>query len=131
MNAVPITVARDATRVVVRQPAHGKHPLNLRVLWEYRELLYFMTWKDLKVRYKQTVFGLSWAVLQPFLTMVVFTLFFGRLAKIPSDGVAYPVFSFAALVPWTLFSNGITQASNSLVSSATPVSYTHLTLPTN
>jgi lipopolysaccharide transport system permease protein len=98
-----------------RQPSKGWVPPNLRELWEYRELLFFFAWRDIKVRYRQTVLGVLWAIIQPFLTMVIFSLFFGRLANIPSDGVPYPVFSFAALVPWTFFSNALTQASNSLV----------------
>ena len=100
------------------EPSQGWVPLKLWELWEYRELVYFLIWRDIKVRYKQTVLGASWAILQPFLTMVVFSLFFGRLAKIPSDGLPYPIFSYAALVPWTLFANGLRQASNSLVGSA-------------
>jgi lipopolysaccharide transport system permease protein len=87
-------------------------------LWEYRELLYFMAWRDIKVRYKQTVLGAAWAIIQPFFTMVVFSIFFGRLAKVPSDGLPYPIFAYAALVPWTFFANGLNQASNSLVGSA-------------
>jgi lipopolysaccharide transport system permease protein len=87
-------------------------------LWEYRELLYFLTWRDIKVRYKQTVLGAAWAIIQPFFTMIVFSLFFGQLAKIPSDGIPYPIFSYAALVPWTFFAHGLHQSSNSLVSSA-------------
>lgn len=100
------------------KPSHGWVSLKLRELWEYRELLYFLTWRDVKVRYKQTVIGAAWAIIQPFFTMVVFSLFFGKLAKIPSDGIPYPIFSFAALVPWTFFANGLSQSSNSLVGSA-------------
>jgi lipopolysaccharide transport system permease protein len=92
--------------------------VGLRELWEFRELLYFLIWRDVKVRYKQTALGAAWAVLQPLLTMLVFSLFFGRLAKMPSDGVPYPIFAFAALVPWTFFANGLTQGANSLVGSA-------------
>ncbi len=87
-------------------------------MWEYRELLYFLAWRDIKVRYKQTVLGATWAIIQPFFTMIVFSLFFGRLAKIPSDGIPYPLFSYAALVPWTFFANGLSQSSNSLVGGA-------------
>jgi lipopolysaccharide transport system permease protein len=86
--------------------------------WEYRELLYFLMWRDVKVRYKQTILGAAWAVIQPVVTMVIFSLFFGRLAKIPSEGVPYPIFSLAGLVPWTLFSSGLSQVSNSLVDSS-------------
>jgi lipopolysaccharide transport system permease protein len=103
---VPVTVIR---------PSRGWISLTLRDLWEYRELLYFLTWRDIKVRYKQTVLGAAWAVIQPFFTMVVFSVFFGRLARMPSEGVPYPVFAYSALVPWMYFANALTQASNSLV----------------
>jgi lipopolysaccharide transport system permease protein len=100
---------------VTIEPPRGWTSLGLRELWQYRELLYFLTWRDIKVRYKQTALGAAWAIIQPLSTMVVFSLFFGRLAKIPSDGVPYPLFSFAALVPWTFFANGLTQSANSVV----------------
>lgn len=92
--------------------------LNLRSVWAYRELLYFLTWRDVKVRYKQTALGAAWAIIQPLFTMLIFTLFFGRLAGMPSDGIAYPLFAYAALLPWTFFSNAVTNSSNSLVGSA-------------
>ena len=101
--------------VILIEPSKGWISLKFRELWEYRELLYFLIWRDIKVRYKQTVLGGAWAIIQPFFTMVVFSIFFGRLAKIPSDGIPYPIFSFAALVPWTFFANGLSKASNSLV----------------
>jgi lipopolysaccharide transport system permease protein len=100
------------------EPSRGWVPLKLNELWEYYELLYFLTWRDIKVRYKQTILGASWAIIQPFFTMVVFSLFFGKLAKMPSDGIPYPIFAYAALVPWTFFANGLNQSSNSLVGSA-------------
>jgi lipopolysaccharide transport system permease protein len=100
---------------VTIEPPRGWTSLGLRELWQYRELLYFLTWRDIKVRYKQTALGAAWAIIQPLSTMVVFSLFFGRLAKIPSDGVPYPLFSFAGLVPWTFFANGLTQSANSVV----------------
>lgn len=100
------------------KPSNGWRSLNLKEFWQYRELLYFLSWRDIKVRYKQTALGALWAILQPFLTMVVFSLFFGNLAKMPSDGIPYPIFAFAALVPWTFFSNGLTQSGNSLIQSA-------------
>jgi len=103
--------------VTVIRPTTSWVALNLRELWRYRELLYFLVWRDIKVRYKQTALGASWAIIQPFFTMVVFSLFFGRLAGIPSDGVPYPIFSFAALVPWTFFASGLTGSANSLVGS--------------
>jgi lipopolysaccharide transport system permease protein len=99
-------------------PTRGWVSLRLGELWEYRELLYFLTWRDIKVRYKQTVLGAAWAILQPIFTMVIFSIFFGQLAKVPSDQVPYPIFSFAALVPWTFFANGLTQSATSLVGSA-------------
>lgn len=101
--------------VVHIRPTRGFASLGVRELWQYRELLYFLVWRDVKVRYAQTALGISWAVIQPLLTMVVFSLFFGRVARMPSDGVPYPIFSFAALVPWTFFANGLVQSANSLV----------------
>jgi lipopolysaccharide transport system permease protein len=100
------------------EPSRGWVGINFRELWKYRELLFFLTWRDIKVRYKQTILGASWAVLQPFFTMVVFSIFFGGLAKMPSDDLPYPIFSYAALVPWQFFANGMSQSSNSLVASA-------------
>lgn len=105
----------DTMPTTILQPPKGLGALRLRDLWLYRELIYFMTWRDLKVRYKQTLLGASWAVLRPFLTMVVFSIFFGDLAQVPSDGVPYPIFSFAALVPWGLFSDAVSVAGRSLV----------------
>jgi len=104
--------------VIQISPSRGWVALKLGELWEYRELLYFLVWRDIKVRYKQTVLGIAWAIIQPFFTMIVFSLFFGRLAKMPSDGMPYPIFSYAALVPWSFFANGLSMASNSLVDSA-------------
>jgi len=124
--------ANTTVPVVLIKPSKGWVPLRLRELWEYRELLYFLTWRDIKVRYKQTVLGGAWAIIQPFFMMVVFSLFFGKLARMPSDGIPYPIFSYAALVPWTFFANGLSQASNSLVSSArliTKVYFPRLAIP--
>jgi lipopolysaccharide transport system permease protein len=104
--------------VIRIEPSRGWVSLKLKELWEYRELLYFLIWRDVKVRYKQTVLGAAWAIIQPFFTMVVFSLFFGKLAKIPSDGIPYPIFSYAALVPWTFFANGLGKASTSIVGSS-------------
>ena len=97
------------------EPSKGWVSLKLNELWEYRELLYFLTWRDIKVRYKQTVLGAAWAIIQPFMSMIVFTLFFGGLADIPSDGVPYPIFNYTALVPWTFFATALGASSNSLV----------------
>jgi len=100
------------------RPSRGWASLELDELWEYRELLYFLTWRDIKVRYKQTVLGATWAIIQPVFTMLVFSLFFGRLAGIPSDGIPYPIFSYTALVPWSFFATGLSNSANSLVGSA-------------
>jgi len=100
LSQVPETVIR---------PRRGWLAIDVKELWRYRELLYFLTWRDIKVRYKQTVLGALWAIIQPVMNMVVFTLFFGRLAKMPSDGVPYPIFVYAGLLPWTYFSNAIRQ----------------------
>lgn len=113
------------------QASRGWVALRLKELWDYRELLYFLTWRDIKVRYKQTALGIAWAIIQPFFTMLVFTFIRG-LAKIPSDGIPYPVFCYAALVPWTFFSNGLTNSSNSLVGSSNLLSkvyFPRLTIP--
>jgi lipopolysaccharide transport system permease protein len=120
---VPVTVIR---------PSRGWVPLNLRDLWEYRELLYFLTWRDIKVRYKQTVLGAAWAVIQPFFTMLVFSIFFGRLAKVPSDGIPYPIFAYCALLPWQLFAHSLTESGNSLVANErliTKVYFPRLVIP--
>jgi lipopolysaccharide transport system permease protein len=114
------------------EASSGWIPLRLGELWEYRELLYFLVWRDIKVRYKQTALGAIWAIIQPFTTMVVFSLFFGKLAKIPSDNIPYPIFCFAALVPWTFFANGLTQSSESLIGNANlirKVYFPRLTIP--
>lgn len=103
------------------EPSKGWVSLRLNELWDYRELTYFFIWRDIKIRYKQTVLGAFWAILQPLLTMVIFSLFFGKLAQIPSDGIPYPIFSYSALVPWTFFANGLLQASNTLVNNANMV----------
>jgi ABC-type polysaccharide/polyol phosphate export systems, permease component len=108
----------SATPVLRIEPSKGWVSLKLNELWAYRELLYFLTWRDIKVRYKQTALGAAWAIIQPVFTMVVFSLFFGKLGKIPSDGIPYPIFAYAALVPWTFFASGLSQSSNSLVGSS-------------
>jgi len=107
--------AAPNVEVVHIGPSKGWHGLDVHEIWLHRELLYFLTWRDVKVRYKQTALGAAWAVLAPFLTMLLFSVVFGHLAHIPSEGVPYPVFSFAALVPWTFFSNAMTIGANSLV----------------
>lgn len=105
----------EAPPVFTIRPTKGWRFLDLRELWDYRELVYFLTWRDIKVRYKQTAIGVVWAVLQPLALMLVFTLFFGRLANIPSEGIPYPLFAYMALLPWQLFSRAISESTNSLV----------------
>src|SRR6185369_5718459 len=112
------TTGMDRKNVLRIEPSKGWVPLKMRDLWEYRELVYFLVWRNVKIRYKQTGLGASWAIIQPFMTMLVFSLFFGRLAKVPSDNVPYPIFSFAGLVPWTFFANSLSLASKSLVGNA-------------
>jgi lipopolysaccharide transport system permease protein len=114
------------------EPSKGWISLGLKDLWQYRELLFFLTWRDIKVRYKQTTLGAAWAVIQPLFTMLVFTLFFGRLAKVPSDGIPYPLFSYTALLPWQLFAYALTESSNSVVANErliTKVYFPRLVVP--
>lgn len=116
----------------IEAPKGAWASLKLGELWEYRELMYFFVWRDVKVRYKQTIFGGLWAIIRPLFTMVVFSIFFGRLAGVPSDGLPYPIFSFAALVPWQFFEQGIVQSAESLVANArlvTKVYFPRLTIP--
>lgn len=133
-DAVPTSLGTEpALAVTVLEPPPRLLAINLAELWRHRELLYFLVWRDVKVRYKQTALGAAWAVLQPTLTMVVFTLFFGRLAKVPSDGVPYALFTYCALVPWTFFANGVTQSADSLVGNANllrKVYFPRLAIPT-
>jgi lipopolysaccharide transport system permease protein len=117
--------------IVIRPPRKWV-PVDFKELWEYRELLYFFTWRDVKLRYKQTGLGIAWAIIQPLFLMIIFSLFFGGLAKIPSDGVPYPLFSLAALLPWTLFAEGMTRSTISMVSNAnimTKVYFPRLIMP--
>jgi len=109
---------RDATPRIVIDAARGRPPIDFGELWRYRDLLYFLTWRDVAVRYKQTALGALWAVIQPFTSMVVFTLFLGTLARVPSDGIPYPVFSYLGLLPWTYFAAAVTRAGASLVGHA-------------
>lgn len=132
-QAAPSNMAADDHRPVVRRQARpGWTAINFEELWQYRELLIFYAIRDIKVRYKQTILGAAWAVLQPVMTMVVFSIFFGRLAGVPSDGIPYPVFAFCALLPWQLFAFALTQSSNSLVQDAqvlTKVYFPRLIIP--
>jgi lipopolysaccharide transport system permease protein len=116
----PSTAVSETTQTptFLIRPPQSWVSLNLRDLWEYRELLYFLTWRDMKVRYKQTALGAAWAIIQPFMTMVVFSLFFGRLAGVSSDGLPYPIFAYCALLPWNYFAGALDRAGNSLVGSA-------------
>lgn len=132
LDAPPVSRPADDEDIVVIEPPRRWTAPGLWEVWEHRELLYFLTWRDIKVRYKQTVLGASWAIIQPLFTMIVFSLFFGRLAGMPSDGVPYPLFSITALVPWTFFANGLTQSANSVVSSqnlVTKIYFPRLAIP--
>lgn len=125
------TITQAVPPVLVR-PGGGWTSLGLRELWEYRELLYFLVWRDIKVRYKQTILGGAWAIIQPFFIMIVFSIFFGRLARVPSDGLPYPVFTFCALLPWQLFAQALSESSNSLVANErliTKVYFPRLVVP--
>ena len=131
-QARPNTPAVKVIPEILIRSTKGMLPLHLGEIWRYRELFYFLAWRDIMVRYKQTVLGAAWAIIQPFFTMVVFTIFFGRLANVPSDGIPYPIFSFCALIPWTLFAYTLNQSSNSLVSERgliTKVYFPRLILP--
>lgn len=123
-------VSNDAVRRI--RPTHGLVPLNLKDLWEYRELLYFLVWRDITVRYKQSTLGMAWALIQPLLTMIVFTVLFGWLVKVPSDGMPYPLFAYAALLPWQLFASAVTSSSNSLAANQhliSKVSFPRIIIP--
>jgi len=114
------------------EPPRGWFNLRLKELWQFRELLYFLVWRDIKVRYKQTLLGAAWVVIQPIVTMVIFSIVFGKLANLPSDGVPYPIFSYAALLPWQLFSRALSDASSSLVNNqqfVTKIYFPRLFLP--
>jgi lipopolysaccharide transport system permease protein len=131
-NNETISFTGEVLPKVIIKPSRSWFALHLNDLWQYRELLYFLAWRDIKVRYKQTVLGAAWAIIQPFFTMVVFTLFFGKLAKIPSEGVPYPIFSYAGLLPWTFFAQAMNQSSDSLVGNAnliTKVYFPGLVIP--
>jgi lipopolysaccharide transport system permease protein len=104
--------------LVTIEPSKSWDVIDIAEIWAYRELLYFLIWRDVKVRYKQTALGAAWAIIQPLFTMVIFTIFFGRLAGVPSNNVPYPLFAYAGLLPWTFFSNAVTNSGNSLISSA-------------
>jgi lipopolysaccharide transport system permease protein len=112
-------VADDA---IVIAPSSGWQPLQLRAIWRFRDLGYFFVWRELKLRYKQTLLGTSWALIQPLLLTIIFAVIFGRLVRVPSDGIPYPLFAFVALVPWTFFSQGVTQGTRSLVANSSLIS---------
>lgn len=116
------TSQQRALPTITVEPTSGFAAINLRELWHYRDLLFFLVWRDISVRYKQTVLGAVWVVLQPFLTMVIFTFIFGRLANMPSEGAPYPIFFFSALVPWQYFSSTLNNSANSLVNNANLIS---------
>lgn len=135
MASPALPIAHETARALplhVIVPERGWAPVRVGELWAYRELLYFLVWREIKVRYKQTAIGVAWAVIQPFFTMVVFSIFFGRLAGIPSDGVPYPVFAYCALLPWQLFAFALGESSNSVVANQrliTKVYFPRLVMP--
>ena len=132
LSETTVEQVRHVTPVLRIEPSRGWVSLRLKELWQYRELLFFLAWRDVKVRYKQTGLGVAWAVLQPLLGMLVFTIFFGRLAKVPSDGIPYPLFSYSALLAWQLFAYSITESSNSVVGNErliTKVYFPRLVIP--
>ncbi|WKZ51417.1 MAG: ABC transporter permease [Anaerolineales bacterium] len=125
-------ITKHEPATIYIKPSHGLAALNLRDLWVYRELVFFMVWRDVKVKYKQTLLGMAWAVIQPVMTMLVFTFLFGTVAKLPTDGIPYPVFSFTALLPWGLFVTALNQGSRSLVAHnnmVTKIYFPRLILP--
>jgi lipopolysaccharide transport system permease protein len=132
VNSIKPDSQQSALPLTVYEPTHGWLSLNLGELWHYRELLVFLTWRDIKVRYAQAALGASWAILQPLLTMVIFSVIFGNLAKLPSDGIPYPIFSYVALLPWQLFAGALQRAGTSLVGNAnllTKVYFPRLVIP--
>lgn len=131
-NSESLSLTKSDPKVVVVRPPKKGVSFNFKELWAYRELIYFLTWRNLKVRYKQTVLGFAWAILRPFLSMVVFSIFFGDFAKVPTDGIPYPIFSFSGLLAWELLSTAIVHSSTSLVSSynmVTKVYFPRIILP--
>ena len=132
LSSSQLQISDSQPTVTLIRPSRGWVSLKLVELWKYRELLYFLTWRDIKVRYKQTVIGAAWAIIQPFFAMVVFSIFFGQLAKIPSDGIPYPIFTYCALLPWQLFAHALNESSNSLVANQgliTKVYFPRLIIP--
>ena len=113
-----MNVGKNKKDTIVIQPTRGWRHIDLREIWRYRELLYFLAWRDVAIKYKQAVLGATWAIIQPFMTMIIFSIFFGRFAKIPSEGIPYPVFVYTGLLPWMYFSQSLTRSSESVVSSA-------------
>src|SRR6202790_129815 len=131
-SAAPQLPHANVSTIVRIEPPQGWLELRLAEVWEYRELLFFLIWRDVKIRYAQTVIGVIWVVLQPLMTMGVFTIFFGRLAKLPSQGLPYPVFYFAALVPWTYFATALSSCTSIVVTNQhviTKVYFPRLILP--
>lgn len=111
------TQTRSAATIVI-EPSRGLADFNLKEIWDYRDLMFFLAWRDINIRYKQTILGAAWAVVQPVMTMILFTIFFGRMAGVPSEGAPYPLFAFAALLPWQYFSTTLGNAANSLVNNS-------------
>ena len=127
-----VSLEQPPVQETLYEPPQGWEALNLHEIWRYRELLFFLTWRDIKVRYAQAALGVSWAIIQPLLTMVIFSVIFGRLAKLPSEGIPYPVYSYVALLPWQLFAGALQRAGTSLVGNSnllTKVYFPRLVIP--
>lgn len=127
-----MTTQQPQEEIIFLRPSKGWSALNLRDLWRYRELIYFLTWRDIKVRYKQTVLGAAWAIIQPLLNMVVLSIIFGRFANMPTDGIPRPIFTYSALLPWGLFSKALSDAGRSMLSNrsmVTKVYFPRLIIP--
>jgi lipopolysaccharide transport system permease protein len=127
-----LTRAGDEIHLLIIRPPRKWVPIDFREIWSYRELIYFFVWRDIKIRYKQTALGFSWALIQPLFMMIIFTIFFGGLANIPSEGIPYPVFTLAGIIPWTLFAEGLTRSTTSMVINAqimTKVYFPRVILP--
>jgi lipopolysaccharide transport system permease protein len=132
LETIEATPGQPEAPTVRIRPSRGFVPLRLREVWEYRELLYFLCWRTIKVRYKQTVLGGAWAIIQPFFTMVVFSVIFGHLVGVPSDGIPYPIFAYCGLLPWQLFAQSLTESGNSIVNNerlVTRVYFPRLVIP--
>ena len=125
---IPSNASSNEKPSLIIEPTRGLFHVDLSEIWKHRELLYFLIWRDIKVKYKQTMIGASWAIIQPVMTMIIFTVIFGNFAKIPSDGIPYPIFAYTALLPWTYFSQAVTRTSLGVMGNATLICLSFLVL---